>query len=90
MDSVFSNSQELTVKAFILVSLKVQQEVVLERFENRLAGRKKVKSVTRLNGEVDFIVEYQDENLSGFNKFRQGVISSCPDVERPCTHVGAC
>ena len=68
------------VQVFAMVGLQSQAEVDLEAFEARCRDWPLVRECHMLNGEVDFILKCVAPDLSSFQKFLTGELTSADNV----------
>lgn len=68
------------VTVFAMVGLESQAEADLVAFEERCAGWPLVRECHMLNGEIDFILKCVAPDLSSFQSFLTGHLTSAPNV----------
>lgn len=68
------------VQVFAMISLASQAEVDLTAFEDRCNDWPLVRECHMLNGEIDFILKCVAPDLSSFQSFLTGKLTSAPNV----------
>ncbi len=68
------------VQVFAMVGLVSQAEADLVAFENRCRNWPLVRECHMLNGEIDFILKCVAPDLSSFQSFLTGQLTSAPNV----------
>jgi DNA-binding Lrp family transcriptional regulator len=68
------------VQVFAMISLASQAEADLMAFEERCNGWPLVRECHMLNGEIDFILKCVAPDLSSFQSFLTGELTSAPNV----------
>ena len=68
------------VQVFAMVGLASQAEADLVAFEERCEGWPLVRECHMLNGEIDFILKCVAPDLSSFQSFLTGELTSAPNV----------
>lgn len=68
------------VQVFAMVGLASQAEADLVAFEERCNGWPLVRECHMLNGEIDFILKCVAPDLSSFQSFLTGELTSAPNV----------
>lgn len=68
------------VQVFAMISLASQAEVDLVAFEQRCEGWPLVRECHMLNGDIDFILKCVAPDLSSFQSFLTGELTSAPNV----------
>jgi DNA-binding Lrp family transcriptional regulator len=68
------------VQVFAMVGLHSQAETDLSAFEAKCAGWPLVRECHMLNGEIDFILKCVAPDLSSFQSFLTGHLTSAPNV----------
>lgn len=68
------------VQVFAMVGLHSQAEVDLSAFEEMCADWPLVRECHMLNGEIDFILKCVAPDLSSFQSFLTGQLTSAPNV----------
>lgn len=68
------------VQVFAMISLASQAEADLTAFENRCHGWPLVRECHMLNGDIDFILKCVAPDLSSFQSFLTGQLTSAPNV----------
>lgn len=68
------------VQVFAMISLASQAEADLTAFENRCNDWPLVRECHMLNGEIDFILKCVAADLSSFQSFLTGELTSAPNV----------
>lgn len=71
---------EFEVQVFAMVSLKSQAEADLVAFEQLVLGLPLVRECHMLNGEIDFILKCVAPDLSSFQSFLTGQLTSAENV----------
>ncbi|PKP84700.1 MAG: AsnC family transcriptional regulator [Alphaproteobacteria bacterium HGW-Alphaproteobacteria-2] len=76
------NSRQLgfEVQVFAMVGLNSQAEADLKAFEERCRAWPLVRECHMLNGEIDFILKCVAPDLSSFQSFLTGSLTSAPNV----------
>jgi len=68
------------VQVFAMVGLNSQAEADLKAFEERCRAWPLVRECHMLNGEIDFILKCVAPDLSSFQSFLTGSLTSAPNV----------
>lgn len=68
------------VQVFAMISLASQAEIDLTAFENRCNAWPLVRECHMLNGDIDFILKCVAPDLSSFQSFLTGELTSAPNV----------
>lgn len=68
------------VQVFAMISLASQAEADLVAFEERCNGWPLVRECHMLNGDIDFILKCVAPDLSSFQSFLTGELTSAPNV----------
>ncbi|ABD56254.1 Lrp/AsnC family transcriptional regulator [Jannaschia sp. CCS1] len=68
------------VQVFAMISLASQAEADLTAFEDRCNAWPLVRECHMLNGEIDFILKCVAPDLSSFQSFLTGELTSAPNV----------
>ena len=68
------------VQVFAMISLASQAEVDLTAFEERCNAWPLVRECHMLNGDIDFILKCVAPDLSSFQSFLTGELTSAPNV----------
>lgn len=68
------------VTVFAMVSLRSQAEADLRAFEAHVAALPQVRECHMLNGEIDFLLKVVAQDLSSFQAFLTGQLTSAPNV----------
>lgn len=71
---------DFEVQVFAMVGLQSQAEADLSAFEDRCRAWPLVRECHMLNGEVDFILKCVAPDLSTFQSFLTGQLTSAPNV----------
>ena len=66
--------------AWIFISLKNQNEESLSSFEKQIWGWESIRECFMLNGEIDFILKCVAPDLSAFQSFLTGHLTSAENV----------
>jgi DNA-binding Lrp family transcriptional regulator len=69
-----------SITVFAMVSLKSQAETDLRAFEDHVATLPPVRECHMLNGEIDFILKIVARDLSEFQTFLTGSLTTAPNV----------
>jgi DNA-binding Lrp family transcriptional regulator len=69
-----------SITVFAMVSLKSQAEVDLRAFEDHVLTLDPVRECHMLNGEIDFMLKIVARNLSEFQTFLTGSLTTAPNV----------
>ncbi|APG62725.1 ArsR family transcriptional regulator [Sphingorhabdus lutea] len=69
-----------SITVFAMVSLKLQAEEDLKKFEDYMHSLDEVRECHMLNGEIDFMLKIVAKDLQSFQQFLTGRLTSAPNV----------
>ncbi|GHF13337.1 hypothetical protein GCM10017044_04160 [Kordiimonas sediminis] len=77
--------EEPTVRAFIMIGLKHQDDATLQEFEKYLHTSAEVVTFTMVSGQYDYMLDVRSTSLEKIHTFREACISNYPAVQTTCT-----